>query len=162
MNGTKSREAGIEFSLLHFLLLFTYYFLDVVDCNHAHVRWARWTRQTPPQVMNPTTTLSRRLLSSTLPSAPASSKNLVLHRRIAHVLTRALMTWFFVYFAVQGILLLFGTPWFRELVMSRGPFSPARPELSPWAHADEFAVAAIIFRRSCPRLTMPLSKMNRT
>ena len=29
----------ISFIFLHFLLLFTFYFLDVVDYNHAHFRW---------------------------------------------------------------------------------------------------------------------------
>ena len=59
---------------LLFLLPYTFYFLDVVDYNHPRFRWGAGSTRTiwtPPQVMSPTTTSSRRLMSST-PTWPSN------------------------------------------------------------------------------------------
>ena len=56
---------------LHFLLPYTFYFLDVVDQPRALPlrSWVTWTKRAPPQVMSPTTTSLRRLMSSS-PRSP--------------------------------------------------------------------------------------------
>ena len=52
----------ISFIFLHFLLPFTFLFLDVRALPLRS--WVPRTKRTPPQVLSPTTTSSRRLMSS--------------------------------------------------------------------------------------------------